>query len=188
MIFKKNLEEHINLIQKLPEIESNINDAADIMYKALKNNGKLIFCGNGGSASDAQHISAEFIGRFVNERPPIHSIAISTDTSALTCISNDYGYENVFSRQIQGIGTPNDCFIGISTSGNSMNIINALKQANKMDISTIGILGRDGGKMLDFCDYNIIVPSSITARIQEMHILIGHTLVEIVEHKLNDAI
>lgn len=187
MIFKKNLQEHSELIQKLDKIEFDVNNAADIMFNALEKGGKLIFCGNGGSASDAQHISAEFIGRFVDERPPIHSIAISTDTSALTCISNDYGYENVFKRQVQGIGSAKDCFIGISTSGNSVNIINALKQANAMGIDTIGILGRDGGEMFNYCDHSITVPSSITARIQEMHILIGHSLVEIVESRLNNA-
>lgn len=181
MIFRKNINEHASVLNKLLLIEDEVENAANLMTQSILKGGKLIFCGNGGSASDAQHISAEFIGRFVKERPSIPALSISTDTSALTCISNDYGYENVFSRQIEGIGNKNDCLVGISTSGNSINIENAIKVANKIGMSTIGLLGRDGGNMSKYCNQNIIVQDNVTARIQEMHILIGHSLVEMVE-------
>lgn len=184
MIFKKNLREHIELINKIDALEESINYASFKMISAIKNGGKLIFCGNGGSASDAQHIAAEFIGRFVEDRDPINAISITTDTSALTCISNDYDYSQVFARQVQGIGSKNDCLIGISTSGNSKNIENAIIKANEIGIYTIGLLGKGGGKISKKCDTHITVPSDITARIQEMHILIGHTIVEIVEKEL----
>jgi D-sedoheptulose 7-phosphate isomerase len=156
------------------------NGCAMITETVLKGN-KLLIAGNGGSASDAQHIAAEFTGRFVKERKPLAAIALSTDTSALTAISNDYGFENVFSRQLEALAVPGDLFLGISTSGNSANVIKAFESAKKIGCKTIGLSGRDGGKMNALCDLNIVVPSDITARIQEMHILIGHIFCKAVD-------
>ncbi|MVN21127.1 D-sedoheptulose 7-phosphate isomerase [Mucilaginibacter arboris] len=156
------------------------NGCAIIIETVLKGN-KLLIAGNGGSASDAQHIAAEFTGRFVKERKPLAAIALSTDTSALTAISNDYGFENVFSRQLEALAVPGDLFLGISTSGNSANVLKALESAKKAGCKTIGLSGRDGGKMNSLCDLNIVVPSDITARIQEMHILIGHIFCKAVD-------
>ncbi|MVN22411.1 D-sedoheptulose 7-phosphate isomerase [Mucilaginibacter arboris] len=156
------------------------NGCAIITETVLKGN-KLLIAGNGGSASDAQHIAAEFTGRFVKERKPLAAIALSTDTSALTAISNDYGFENVFSRQLEALAVPGDLFLGISTSGNSANVLKALESAKKAGCKTLGLSGRDGGKMNSLCDLNIVVPSDITARIQEMHILIGHIFCKAVD-------
>lgn len=142
---------------------------------------KLIICGNGGSAADSQHIAAEFTGRFIKDRPPIAVLALSTDTSALTCISNDYSFAEVFSRQLRALGQAEDCLLAISTSGNSENVIQAVLAAKEMRIKTIGLLGRDGGRLKDLCDCAIVVPSEITARIQEAHILIGHSICGSVE-------
>lgn len=176
------LYSHQQLINKVIEmlllpIE---NGCLMITETVLKGN-KLLIAGNGGSASDAQHIAAEFTGRFVKERKPLAAIALSTDTSALTAISNDYGFENVFSRQLEALAQPGDLFLGISTSGNSNNVIKAFESAKKMNCKTIGMSGRDGGKMNGLCDLNIVVPSDITARIQEMHILIGHIFCKAVD-------
>ena len=141
----------------------------------------MFFCGNGGSAADAQHIAAELSGRFFKERRGLPGIALTTDTSAITSIANDYGYEHVFSRQVEALSRPGDLFIGISTSGNSEGILNALKVAKQIGCATLGLSGRDGGKMNDLCDLNIVIPSDVTARIQEMHITIGHILCKSVD-------
>jgi len=152
--------------------------------KAYRNGNKTIIAGNGGSAGDAQHISAEFVGRFAFDRDPLPSIALTTDSSILTAVGNDYGYKNIFSRQIQANGVMGDIFIAISTSGNSRNIIKAIKQAKSKGIITIGLTNSNGGKMKDLCDYCICVPSMNTARVQEAHIMIGHIICAIVEEKL----
>jgi D-sedoheptulose 7-phosphate isomerase len=152
--------------------------------KAYRNGNKTIIAGNGGSAGDAQHISAEFVGRFAFDRDPLPSIALTTDSSILTAVGNDYGYKNIFSRQIQANGVTGDIFIAISTSGNSKNIIKAVKQAKSKGIITIGLTNSNGGKMKDLCDYCICVPSMNTARVQEAHIMIGHIICAIVEEKL----
>ncbi len=157
------------------------NGCAMITETVLKGN-KLLIAGNGGSASDAQHIAAEFTGRFVKERKALAAIALSTDTSALTAISNDYGFEHVFSRQLEALAQPGDLFLAISTSGNSANVLKALASAKKAGCKTLGLSGRDGGKMNALCDLNIVVPSDITARIQEMHILIGHIFCKAVDN------
>ena len=143
-----------------------------------------MLCGNGGSAADSQHLAAEFTGRFIKDRPPIAAIALSTDTSALTCIANDYSFEAIFARQVQAIGKPGDCLIAISTSGNSGNVLAAVAAAKALGITCIGLLGRDGGKLKAECDIAIVVPSQVTARIQEAHILIGHSLCGAVEQQL----
>lgn len=176
------LYDHQQLINKvitmlLLPIESGCSMITDTVLSGKK----LLIAGNGGSASDAQHIAAEFTGRFVKERKPLAAIALSTDTSALTAISNDYGFENVFSRQLEALAQPGDLFLAISTSGNSSNVINAIHSAKKIGCKVLGLSGRDGGKMNELCDLNLIVPSDITARIQEMHILIGHIFCKAVD-------
>lgn len=148
------------------------------VYRAGK---KILLAGNGGSAADAQHIAGEFVSRFYFDRPGLPAIALTTDTSIMTAIGNDYGYENLFARQIQANGVEGDMFIGISTSGNSPNIIKALEECRKYGIITVGLTGETGGKMTDLCDYCIKVPSKETPRIQESHILIGHIICSVVE-------
>ena len=161
-----------------------LKEASKIAVRVLKNGNKIILCGNGGSAADAQHIAAELTGRYKTERKGLPGIAITTDTSALTAIGNDYGYDKVFERQVQGLANKGDLIIGISTSGNSKNIINALKMAKQLKCSTIGFSGKDGGNMNNLCDINLIVPSHNTPRIQEMHILFGHTICQIIDNEL----
>ncbi len=151
------------------------------VVKTLKKGGKILFCGNGGSAADSQHLAAEFVGRFKRERRPIPAISLTTNTSTLTAISNDYSFKNVFSRQVQAIGKKGDLLIGISTSGKAENVILAVKVAKKIGIKTIGLTGKNGGKLSELSDIPFIVPSNDTARIQEAHILIGHILAEIAD-------
>lgn len=151
------------------------------VYKAKK---KTILAGNGGSAADAQHIAAELVGRYGFDRPSIPSLALTTDTSNLTAIGNDYGYDAVFSRQLEGMGQEGDLFIGISSSGNSQNVINAFKAAKKIGVTTVALVGRDGGEMAQLADHVLLVPSEVTARIQECHILIGHIICDIIEKEL----
>lgn len=152
--------------------------------KAYKQGNKTLLAGNGGSAADAQHLAGEFVSRFYFDRPGVASIALTTDTSILTAIGNDYGYEKVFARQVQAQGVKGDIFIGISTSGNSLNILEALKICKEKGIVSVGFTGESGGKMAELCDYCIKVPSKETPRIQESHILIGHILCAIVEETL----
>ncbi|ECO3667769.1 TPA: D-sedoheptulose 7-phosphate isomerase [Campylobacter jejuni] len=161
-----------------------IKNASLEVVKAYKNGNKTLLAGNGGSAADAQHIAGEFVSRFYFDRPGIASIALSTDTSILTAISNDYGYENLFARQVQAQGVKGDVFIGISTSGNSKNILKALELCKQKEIISIGLSGASGGAMNELCDYCIKVPSTCTPRIQEAHILIGHIICAIVEEEL----
>jgi len=147
---------------------------ADDMAERLQRGGRILVCGNGGSAADAQHLAAELSGRYVKERRALAGIALTTDTSALTAIGNDYGFEQVFSRQVEAIGRPGDLLIGISTSGNSPNIIRAVASAKALGVRTLGLLGRDGGQLLDLLDDALVVPSRVTARIQEVHQMIYH--------------
>src|ERR1700754_206562 len=159
------LKDHQNIINKVIEsLTGDIETGCDMITTAIKNGNKVLLAGNGGSAADAQHIAAELSGRFVKERKALPGIALTVDTSALTSIANDYGYENVFSRQLEALAQPGDLFIGISTSGNSEGVLNALKSAKKLNCKTLGLSGRNGGKMNGLCDLNIIVPSEITAR------------------------
>ncbi|HBK6300633.1 TPA: D-sedoheptulose 7-phosphate isomerase [Campylobacter jejuni] len=161
-----------------------IKNASLEVVKAYKNGNKTLLAGNGGSAADAQHIAGEFVSRFYFDRPGIASIAFTTDTSILTAIGNDYGYENLFARQVQAQGVKGDVFIGISTSGNSKNILKALEICKEKGILSIGLTGASGGAMNELCDYCIKVPSTCTPRIQEAHILIGHIICAIVEEEL----
>lgn len=156
----------------------------DSCARALASGGKLIFFGNGGSAADAQHLATELTVRFIKDRAPLPAIALTTDTSTLTAIGNDFGFDHLFSRQVDALGAPGDIAIGISTSGNSPNILNGLRSARAKNMITVGLSGRDGGKMREYCDTLLIVPSDSTARIQEMHITIGHMLCGALEQKL----
>lgn len=163
---------------------STIEAVAQQCVALYRDDKKTMLAGNGGSAADAQHIAAELVGRYGFDRPSIASIALTTDTSNLTAIGNDYGYDKVFSRQVEGLGRAGDLFIGISTSGNSQNVINAFESAKAKGITTVALVGRDGGKMAAMADHAIIVPSNATPRIQESHILIGHILCDIIEKEL----
>jgi D-sedoheptulose 7-phosphate isomerase len=163
---------------------AKIAEVAQACLDVYRSNKKTMLAGNGGSAADAQHIAAELVGRYGFDRPSIPSLALTTDTSNLTAIGNDYGYDKVFSRQVEGMGQEGDLFIGISTSGNSQNIIAAFESAKAKGITTVALTGRDGGKMAQMADYALIVPYNATPRIQESHILIGHILCDIIEKEL----
>lgn len=177
--------EHANVLKETHMIiDDNIEAAAELIAKSLETGGTIFWCGNGGSAADSQHIAAEFVGRFKKDRKPLRSVALTTDSSILTCVANDYSFEEVFSRQINALGRSGDVLVAITTSGKSENIKQALVQARTMGIKTIGLLGKNGGDCKDYADVSMIVPSDTTARIQEIHILIEHLLCEIVEHKL----
>jgi D-sedoheptulose 7-phosphate isomerase len=171
--------------QTLEKNLSAIEAAVDVIAAALKRNNKVILFGTGGSAADSQHIAAEFIGRFKKERRSLPAIALTTDTSALTALANDYGFEVVFARQLEGLGVHGDVAIGISTSGNSPNVIAAIKVAKKKGITAITFTGNDGGKLALLSDIKIIVPSKDTARIQESHICVAHCICELVEDILS---
>ena len=183
-IFKKNITEHKKVLDELISLEHSIDEVINTIVNSIKNGGKLIICGNGGSASDAQHMSAEFTGRFLKDRDPIPAISLNTDTSAITCIANDYSYNEIFSRQLKAIGQKGDCLIAITTSGNSPNVINCVDMAANMNIQSILLSGMGGGKLSGLANLEIIVNSDSTARIQEMHILILHTICEGVEIRL----
>ena len=177
---------HLETIQAvIGHMEEDLAKASELAVNTLKQGNKVLLCGNGGSASDAQHIAAELTGRYKSERRGLPGIALTTDTSALTAISNDYGYDRVFDRQVEALANEGDLLIGISTSGNSTNVISALKLAKELGCATIGFSGRDGGKMNEVCDVNLVVPSDNTPRIQEMHILFGHTMCQIIDNELS---
>ena len=177
--------EHIAVAnQTVAALREKIAEAAGIISGALKQDGMLLLCGNGGSASDCQHISAELVGRYKKDRRPLRAVSLHTDTSSLTCIANDFGYEDVFSRQVEALGRKGDVLLAISTSGNSENVRRAMLKAKANGITVIALLGKSGGPCAMLADLAMIVPSSTTARIQEMHIMIGHLLCEMVEHDL----
>lgn len=186
-IIQRGLQEHLGLFQSLAPLTPEIERAASLVSGALRGGRKLLLCGNGGSAADSQHIAAEMTGRFVKDRRPLPAIALSTDTSALTCIANDYSFDDVFSRQVMALGAKGDCLLAISTSGNSRNVIRAVDAARAAGIHIIGLLGRDGGALRGLCDVPLVVPSQTTARIQEAHIFIGHTLCALIEEELGFA-
>lgn len=163
---------------------ADILGIAQILIDCLKKNGKLILFGNGGSAADSQHIAAELVGRFKKDRNALAAISLTTNTSILTSLANDYGYEVVFAKQIEALGDKNDVAIGISTSGKAKNVNAGIKQAKKMGLKTIGLTGCDGGELAKLADVSLIVPSQVTARIQEAHITIGHAICELIEQEL----
>lgn len=159
----------------------SVEKTAQVIIKAFQNNNRVFFCGNGGSAADSQHVAAEFIGRFQKERRALPAIALTTDTSILTCLSNDYSYDIVFARQIEALGRPGDVIVGISTSGKSPNVLKAFEKAKALGMTTVAWTGNDGGPMAKVADIAIIVPSKVTARVQEAHITLFHALCEVVE-------
>ncbi|MGD9709988.1 MAG: D-sedoheptulose 7-phosphate isomerase [Halothiobacillaceae bacterium] len=165
---------HLEVVGALRSHINPIESMGSMAIEALNNGGRLYLCGNGGSAADAQHIAAELVGRFAHARRGLPAIALTTDTSALTSIGNDFGFDHVFARQVEALARKGDILIGISTSGNSRNVIEAVKVARKLGVTTIGLLGGSGGALKDLVDHVLIVPSHDTPRIQECHILIGH--------------
>jgi D-sedoheptulose 7-phosphate isomerase len=184
---RKQIEESINVKKLILDdkvILKSIKEVATICSRSLKKGNKIIFAGNGGSAADAQHLAGEMVNRFGFERPGLSAIAITTDTSIITSISNDYGFEKLFSRQIEAIGKKGDILISLSTSGNSANIIEGIKEAKRAGLTTIGLTGKSGGKMSHLCDLCLMIPSDETPRIQEAHILIGHIICSSVEISL----
>ena len=186
-IIQNHLIEHKDVLNKIHSLEDDIGRVAILMINALKKGKTIFWCGNGGSASDAQHLAGELIGRFKDDRKPLKSIALNSDSAVMTCIVNDYGYEKIFSRQILALGEEGDILVGISTSGLSGNVNDALKVARKKQLFTVGFLGKSGGDAAMLVDHAIVIPSQSTARIQEMHITIGHILCELIENGLGVA-
>jgi len=181
-IIQHEFNEHFKVSKDTFEsIGNKIEVAAKICIDCLNNGRKILIFGNGGSAADAQHIAAEIVGRYKVERKGLPAIALTTDTSAITAIANDFGYTHVFVRQIEALAHKGDVLIGISTSGSSVNVVNALKRAKELGCKTIGMSGRGGGELNILCDVNIVVPAEDTPRIQEMHILIGHTICHLID-------
>lgn len=185
-ILKKSILDSVGAKNSLLLIEKEINSAIDVIVKKIKEGGKVFLCGNGGSAADAQHLAAEFLIRLRPQinRYPIPALSLATDTSTLTACSNDYSFTKIFSRNLLALGSSKDILIVLSTSGNSLNILDALKVAKKKKIFTIGFLGDNGGKAKKLCNIKLIVRSSATSRIQESHIFLGHYIIENVENKL----
>jgi len=180
-IILNELKLHNAVSSKMMTLCDLIESISKLAIETLESKGKIILFGNGGSAADAQHIAAELVGRYKTNRKGLPAIALTTDTSALTAIANDFGYEKIFARQLQALLNKNDLVIGISTSGNSKNVINALNYANEFGVRTIGLSGGDGGEMNEVCYHNLVVPSFDTPRIQEMHIFIGHTICHLID-------
>ena len=180
-VIKKSLDDHRNCLECLEDNAEIIHQITTSFIQALQAKGKILFMGNGGSAADSQHLAAELIGRFKKNRASLAAIALTTDTSILTAVGNDFGFEDIFSRQIESLANPNDIVVGISTSGKSANVIKAIKKAKERGIKTVAFLGGDGGDLKQIVDLAFIVPTTDTPRIQEMHILAGHIICEIVE-------
>ena len=183
------LNDSFNNLQKIINdkgLTAEIEIVTTKIIQAFKDGNKLLLCGNGGSASDAQHIAAELSGRFIKERKPLYAEALHVNSSYMTAVSNDYGFESTYSRMLEAIGKKGDVLIALSTSGNSENVINAVKMANSLGMLSVGMSGAMGGKIKDLCKHNIIIPSSNTARVQEAHILVGHIFCQIIEEQLFD--
>ena len=181
MSFSAIIEDHLQVIHQLANQQENILEFASLCRIAIMKGNKIFFMGNGGSAADAQHLAAEFVGRFEKERPGLPAIALTTDTSILTAVGNDYGFGQVFSRQIAALARSGDVVVGISTSGNSVNVVQAIAAAKEIGAVTVGLTGESGGQLAEVCDLCIKVPSRSTARIQEAHILIGHIVCALVD-------
>lgn len=182
-IIKQRFEEHLAVANAVmqSDILQQIERIAAAIKQALANGNKVLFCGNGGSAADSQHLAAEFVGRFQKERQGFPAIALTVDTSILTAVGNDYGFDRVFARQVEALGQAGDVLVGISTSGNSSNVVQAIELAQVKGMYCVGMTAAGGGKMAQICDECIAVPAQVTARAQEMHILIGHILCELVD-------
>jgi D-sedoheptulose 7-phosphate isomerase len=185
MLISENIANLVSLAGNLTsEQRRKTEEVALAAATALRSSGSIFWCGNGGSAADAQHLSAELIGRLVNDREPLSSIALNSDIAALTCIANDFGYAEIYARQLRGLGKAGDLLIVLSTSGNSENVLRCLDLAKEIGMPTAALLGKDGGKAKGKSDFEIVINSSITARIQELHKLIGHTICQIIEREL----
>ena len=185
-LIKKNIDDHLNILSESSDYLTNeINNISLVLLECINAGNKILLFGNGGSAADAQHISAELTGRFVKERRALAAIALTTDTSALTAIGNDYGFDKIFQRQVEALAAEGDVLIGISTSGNSINVINALETGKTKKCINISLTGNKGGKILELSDYNININCNVTARIQEMHILVGHLLCTCIDEFIN---
>ena len=184
-LIEQRLQDHLVVLQALmvSDLPQKLEQCTNCVNKALAEGHKVMFCGNGGSAADSQHLAAEFVGRFQKERRGLPAIALTVDTSILTAVANDYGYDTVFARQVQALGEPGDVLISISTSGNSKNVLLSIEEAKKKGIFCIGMTAEGGGRMAEACDICLAVPAKVTARVQEMHILIGHILCELVDHE-----
>jgi D-sedoheptulose 7-phosphate isomerase len=176
--------EHLEVAKTLPQLASSVSDAVNLIYTSMAAGGQLLVAGNGGSAADAQHISAELTGRFLLERRPFRALALHANTSSLTAVGNDFGYDQVFARELTAHARPGDVLLAISTSGNSPNILRAIEAARQAKVSVIGLTGESGGQMRAACDLCIRVPTKSTPRMQEMHITIGHTICELLEERL----
>ena len=185
-ILSKQLTDHVELIIENKElIVSGVRRIAQLASDSLFRGGTIFWCGNGGSAADSQHLAADLVCRFVSDRIPLKSVALTTDTSILTAISNDYSFDKIFARQLEALGKEGDVLIAISTSGNSRNIKEAVLTAKNIGVEAIGLLGRDGGSSVDLFSQKLIIQSNSTARIQEAHILIGHLIIDLIEKNLN---
>lgn len=185
---RRHLEEHIRTAEIVAEeLTPEIDRCCSLLVAALRDGKKILVMGNGGSAADAQHLAAEFVGRFLLERKALPAIALTTDTSILTAVGNDYGYDEVFKRQVEALATSGDIVIGISTSGHSNNVFHALTTANELGCKTVGLLGRDGGNIAGIVDVNLTVPVQATPRIQEAHLTIIHVICDLVERDLFSA-
>ena len=182
-VIKNQINEHIRVSNSLHSLTEEIIKSAQLCINSLKSGGKILLFGNGGSAADAQHIAAELVGRYKVERKGLPAIALTTDTSVITSIGNDFGYDHIFDRQIDALAKKGDIAIGISTSGKSGNVISALKLASKLNCITIGFSGQDGGAMNQACNINLVVPSEDTPRIQEIHIVIGHIICHLIDQE-----
>jgi D-sedoheptulose 7-phosphate isomerase len=187
-IVKETLAAHIAVIRGLEAMENDIIQLAERAWRCLADGGRLLWMGNGGSAADCQHLAAELVGRFERERPGLASIALTTDSSVLTSVSNDYGFESVFARQVEALCRPGDVLVGLSTSGNSANVLRAMEVAATLGVDRVGLTGGSGGRLREQCELCLVVPSDSTARIQEAHILIGHILCDLIERKAVDAV
>lgn len=183
-IVNKSLDNHLAAFSQLKGNAPVIAEIAGLMISALKNNGKIIFMGNGGSAADSEHLAAELVGRFKKNRKAYAAISLSSNICIITAVGNDYGFEEIFSRQIEAIAKDNDLIVAISTSGESQNVIKAVLKAKEFGLKTVGFLGKNGGKLKDLVDLSLLIPTEDTPRIQEMHILAGHIICEIVEEEL----
>ena len=184
-LIKKHILEHSAVLDSMEHLDESIEKVSNVFISSLEKGGTIFWCGNGGSASDSQHLAGELVGRFAGERRPLKSIALTADSAVMTCIVNDYGYEHIFSRQVEALGSKGDVLVGISTSGNSKNVLNAFEVAKNKGVRTIGLLGKAGGMAKNLVDESIIVSSNSTARVQEMHILVGHILCDLIEGGLN---
>jgi D-sedoheptulose 7-phosphate isomerase len=179
--------DHLEVAKTLPSLASAVSSAVDLIYSSMSTGGQLLVAGNGGSAADAQHIAAELTGRFLIERRPFRALALHANTSSLTAVGNDYGYEHVFARELTAHARPGDVLLAISTSGNSQNVLRAIEAARQCKVSVIGLTGGTGGRMRAVCDICLCVPCKSTPRMQEMHITIGHTICELLEERLVGA-